>query len=92
MVIEFDLDNILDGVDQIEDFTTRKINRAVDDGLQELYSKTDLKLTYFAEQYGLSESKMVKSKHINYDYNEFEIGYLSEYANFCRIWNWNRGF
>lgn len=74
-----DLDHIEKGIKNWEKFA-KSIDDAVDEGLNELYRKTDAHIGIEASRYGLNESALHRTKTINLFDNTFEIRYSSPYA------------
>jgi hypothetical protein len=74
-----DLDHIEKGVRDWQKFVD-SIEDAVDDGLEELYEKTDAHINQEASKYHLDQSNLHKTKTISRIGNEFEIEYTAPHA------------
>jgi len=89
--VEIDLDHIEKGLEGIKKYS-KMVEQAMDDALIELYVKTDDKLIDEISSYGLSESRLGKTKYIDIEEDYFEIGLNSDYAEFVEYGTGIEGF
>lgn len=84
--VEFDMDKILKGVENIG-LLEHEIDSANRQAMTELYYKADAHIDTLAQGYGLDSSSLHKTREINFypEYNEVSFEYTADYAKFVEF-------